>query len=96
MNALASDASTLNSSPREVGGDPLQLVTVGEIYRKRICFSAPIWASLVALGVAWMVTSVSCPAVIPVQPVFRKAGSGEVVLATVILLGRIVLKNVTS
>jgi len=43
MNALASDDSALNSSPREVRGNArLQLVTVGDIYRTRVCFSAPI------------------------------------------------------
>jgi len=51
MSVSARDARALNSSQREAGGDSLQLVTVGDIYRKRICFSAPIWASLVALGV---------------------------------------------
>jgi len=66
MNISASDASAMNSSPREVSSSSLQLVTVRDIYRKRICFSAPIWASLVALGVAWMATSVFCLAVIPV------------------------------
>ena len=96
MNALASDAGALNSSLREVGSDPSQLVTLGDIYCKRICFSAPIWASLVALGAAWMAASVSCLVVIPVQPVFRKVGDGEVLLAAVILLGGMFLKNVTS
>ncbi|PUU81661.1 hypothetical protein B9Z19DRAFT_584048, partial [Tuber borchii] len=51
---------------------------------------------LVGLGVAWVATSVSCLAVIPVQPVFRKVSAGEVVLGPLILLGGMVLKNVTS
>jgi len=42
-----------------------------------------------------MATSVFCLAVILVQPVFRKVGAGEVVLAAVILFGGMVLKNVT-
>ncbi|PUU73923.1 hypothetical protein B9Z19DRAFT_1134141 [Tuber borchii] len=60
MNALASGASAPNSSLREVGSNRLQPATVKDIYRKRICLSAPIWASLMALGVAETATSVSC------------------------------------
>jgi len=50
----------------------------------------------VGLGAAWVATSVSCLAVIPMEPVFRKVGAGEVALAPLILLGGMVLKNVTS
>ena len=64
---------------------------MGDIYRKRIDFRAPIWGSLVAFAVAWMATSVSCLPVIPVQPVLRKVGAGVEMFAAVMLLGGIVL-----
>lgn len=92
----ARDAKALNLTAKEVGGDPLQLVAVGDIYRKRISFSAPIWASLVALGVAWIATGVACIPVIPVHPVFKKVAAGAAALAAVTLLGGMVLQNVTS
>ena len=92
----ARDAKALNLTAKEVGGDPLQLVAVGDIYRKRISFSAPIWASLIALAVAWIATGVSCMPVIPVHPVFKKVAAGSAALATVTLLGGMVLQNVTS
>lgn len=95
MNAIASDARALNSSPREAVGDPLRLVTVGDIYPKRIHFGAPIWVSLVAFAVEWMATSISCVPVIPVQPVFRKVAARVEMLAAVTLMGGIVLQNLT-
>ena len=44
MDAIASGASSPNLSSNEVGGDPLQLVTLRGIYRKRASFYAPIQA----------------------------------------------------
>ena len=86
-----------NFSASEVGCDSLRLATVGDTHDKRITFSAPIWASLVPSAVAWMATSVSFLGVIPVQPVFRrKVADGAAVLAAAILLGGMVLQNVTS
>jgi len=42
MNPIASGASALNLSAREVGGDSFQPVTVGDIYPKSVSFRAPI------------------------------------------------------
>ncbi|CUS12731.1 unnamed protein product [Tuber aestivum] len=92
----ARDAKALNLTAKEVGGDPLELVAVADIYRKRISFSTPVWASLVVLGIAWIATAISCLPVIPVHPVFKKVAAGAAVLATVTLLGGMVLQNVTS
>jgi len=52
MSPIARRARSLNLSMRHVSGDLLQLVTVGIICYKRVNFSMPIWASLVALQVA--------------------------------------------
>ncbi|PUU76892.1 hypothetical protein B9Z19DRAFT_1129008 [Tuber borchii] len=76
-----------------VSNDPLQLVTVGDIYRRRVSFGTPIWASLVVLGVAWIATGVSCP---PMHPVLKMAVAGAAVLTAVTLLGGVVLRSVIS
>lgn len=90
MNAIAGNAGAMNLSARESGGDPLRFVIVGDISRKKIGFSAPIWESPAALGVAWIATAISCVSVISMYPVFKKVTVGLVVLAVVTVLSGMV------
>jgi len=85
MNPIASGAGALDLSAREVGGDPFEPVILGDICPKRVSFRAPIWASLVALGVVWIATARSSVPAIPMCPVFKKATAREAVLAAVTL-----------
>ncbi|PUU73927.1 hypothetical protein B9Z19DRAFT_1134147 [Tuber borchii] len=79
-----SPSRPLDCSASEVGGHTLRLATEGDIYSKGIIISAPIWANLVALGVAWMVTSISILGVIPVQPLFRRNVAAGTAITTLV------------
>jgi len=96
MSPISRSARSLNLSMRQVSGDLLQLVTMGIICHKRINFIMPIWASLVALQVAWITTLLSCVLVIPMNPFSKRVTTRVAVLAAVKLFGREALQNASS
>lgn len=89
------DCSTHTGHFGNLGGDPLDLVSVAEIYRNKISFSVPLWCSVAFLGVTWLTIF---PNLLPfdVPYIVRQIAAMSICAATLLLLGAMVLHQVTT
>lgn len=80
----------------DIGGDPLDLVAIADIYRGKISFSFPIWVAVVALAVGWLGVAANCIPGVPIPSWTKKAGAAGCALGSLALLGAMILQQVTS
>jgi len=83
------------SSQGNFESDPLDLVAVGDLYKDHISFSTPVWAATILFAIAWIMVSVNNIPFIPIPPVTRKIAGVAAVLGSLVLLGAMVLQQVT-
>jgi hypothetical protein len=81
---------------KDLGGDPLDLVTVGDLYKDKISFSTPLWASLISLGIGFLMVVANCIPVVPIPKITKKIAAGAAGLGALMLLGSMVLQQVTT
>lgn len=80
----------------DLAGDPLDLLKVADLYKDRISFSTPLWAATVTLAVAALLVIVNCIPAIPIPAVTRKIASAAASFGMLLLLGCMMLQQVTS
>jgi len=83
------------SSQGNFKSDPLDLVAIGDLYKDHISFSTPVWAATILLGIAWIMVAVNNIPFIPIPPVTRKIAGVAAVVGCLMLLGAMVLQQVT-
>lgn len=92
----AKDGAALGHAAGDIGGDPLDLVAIADIYRNKISFSFPIWVAVIALAVGWLGVAVNCIPGIPIPAWTKKVAAAGCTLGSLALLGAMVLQQVTS
>lgn len=80
----------------DLGGDPLDLMAIADIYRSRISFSLPVWVAVIAMAVGWLGIAVNCIPVILIPAWTKKVAAVGCSLGTLALMGTMVLQQVTS
>ncbi|KAH8155196.1 uncharacterized protein LAJ45_00205 [Morchella importuna] len=80
----------------DLGGDPLDLMAIADIYRSRISFSLPVWVAVIAMAVGWLGVAVNCIPGIPIPAWTKKVAAVGCSLGTLALMGTMVLQQVTS
>ncbi|KAF8246416.1 hypothetical protein K440DRAFT_662170 [Wilcoxina mikolae CBS 423.85] len=81
---------------KDLAGDPLDLVTVGDLYKDKISFSTPLWASLISLAIGFLMVAANCIPAIPIPPITRRIAAGATGGGALMLLGCMVLQQVTT
>lgn len=80
----------------DLGGDPLDLMAIADIYRSRISFSLPVWVAVIAMAVGWLGIAVNCIPAIPIPAWTKKVAAVGCTVGTLALMGTMVLQQVTS
>lgn len=94
--SCAKDGATLGHVAGDIGGDPLDLVAIADIYRDKISFSFPIWIAVVSLAIGWLGVAVNCIPGIPIPSWTKKVGAAGCTLGSLALLGSMTLQQVTT
>ncbi|KAF8534058.1 Ca2+ regulator and membrane fusion protein Fig1-domain-containing protein [Trichophaea hybrida] len=96
ISKLLSSSHSKNDIVKDLAGDPLDLVTVGDLYKDKISFSTPLWASLISLAIGSFMVLVNCIPAIPIPPITRRIAAGAAGCGALMLLGCMVLQQVTT
>jgi len=80
----------------DLSGDPIDLLKVADTYKDRISFSAPLWAATLALGLATLLVILNSLPALPLPAVTRKIAAAAASVGTLLLLGCMILQQVTS
>lgn len=92
----AKDGTTLGHIAGDISGDPLDLVSIADIYRNKISFSFPIWVAVIALSIGWLGVALNCIPGIPIPAWTKKVAAAGCTLGSLALLGAMTLQQVTS
>jgi hypothetical protein len=80
----------------DLGGDPLSLASVGDMYREEVAYVLPLWISLGASIIAFLLLAANNIPFVTVPPITRKITASMTVLAMLFLLGSMCLQKVTT
>lgn len=80
---------------KQMGGDPLDLLSIADIYQAKISFSLPLWTSVICIGVAWLMVAINILP-IPIPELTRKIGAAAAAIGTLALCGAMTLQQVTT
>ncbi|KAI5790311.1 Ca2+ regulator and membrane fusion protein Fig1-domain-containing protein, partial [Geopyxis carbonaria] len=79
-----------------LGGDPIDLVSIGDVFKDKISFSTPLIVSAIFLGLAWLCVAINCIPAIPIPAVTRKVAAVSASAGTLLFCGAMVLQQVTT
>jgi len=80
----------------DIHDDPLDLVKVGDTYQEKVSFTVPLWAALAFLIITWLMVLPNTIPAIPIPAITRKIAGVAAPLGALILMGAMVLQQVTT
>jgi hypothetical protein len=80
----------------DLGGDPLSLASVGDMYREEVAYVLPLWISLGASVIAFLLLAANNIPFVNVPPITRKIAAAMTAVAMLFLLGSMCLQKVTT